>query len=138
MVKYSDGQVDRAFQALSDSTRRVMLAQLTKKECTVSELADPHDLTFAAISKHLKVLEKAELVEKVRDGRTFRCRANIKPIERVYAVLDELGAFWRSSLDSLDQMLSTQEKLKENSNESEHTAKRTPTRRGKKKNSSRT
>ena len=105
MVDNRSHELDRLFYALSDPTRRAMLAQLAKKECSVGELARPHNLTFAGISKHLKVLEASRFVEKMRDGRTFRCRANLKPLEGVYALLEELGAFWRTQLDALEVFL---------------------------------
>ena len=102
MVKYSPEHFDRLFHALSDSTRRSMLARLSRGEASVGELALPFDVSLAAISKHLKVLEKAEMVEKTRDGRTFRCRARPEALDGVGALLEELGGFWRERLSALD------------------------------------
>jgi DNA-binding transcriptional ArsR family regulator len=105
MVNDSDATLDLVFHALSDSTRRSMLAQLVRKERSVSELAKPYRMSLAGVSKHLKVLEEARVVEKIREGRTFRCRANLKPLDEVSELLEELGMFWRAQLDSLEAFL---------------------------------
>jgi DNA-binding transcriptional ArsR family regulator len=113
MVNNQERQLDFILYALSDSTRRSMLAQLAKKEASVTELAAPHDMSLAAISKHLKILAKAKFVEKTKEGRSFRCRANLKPLDPIFGLLEELGHFWRDQLDALDQFLSTHD-LEEN------------------------
>ena len=82
---------------------------MAQKECSVSELAAPHDMSLAAISKHLKILAKAAFVEKAKEGRTFRCRANLKPLDPIYGLLEELGQFWRDRLDALEQYLATED-----------------------------
>ncbi|MCO6431578.1 MAG: winged helix-turn-helix transcriptional regulator [Deltaproteobacteria bacterium] len=105
MVKYSAPQLDGLFSALSDSTRRAMLLQLASGECTVSQLAEPHNQTFAGISKHLKVLEEAGLVEKVKRGREISCNANLQPLSEISALLEELGAHWRGRLEALEAFL---------------------------------
>jgi DNA-binding transcriptional ArsR family regulator len=105
MVNNNTDQLDRVFHALSDSTRRKILTDLAKRERSVSELAAPHDQTLAGISKHLKVLESAELVRKIKEGRVITCHANLTPLSEVYATLEELGAFWRSRLDALELLL---------------------------------
>jgi DNA-binding transcriptional ArsR family regulator len=114
MVNNQDRELDFVLYALSDSTRRSMLSQLARKECSVSELASPHDMSLAAISKHLKILAKAKFVEKTKEGRTFRCRANLKPLDPVVGLLEDLGHFWRGQLDALDQFLSIDDVEKEN------------------------
>ena len=91
MVEQQAEQIDAIFHALSDSTRRSMLRRLAREELNISELAEPYELTFAAISKHLKVLESAQFVEKTKDGRTFRCRANLGPLDHIHDLLEELG-----------------------------------------------
>jgi len=114
MVNNQERELDFVLYALSDSTRRSMLAQLAIKECSVSELADPHDMSKAAISKHLKILTKAKFVQKTKEGRSFRCRATLKPLDPVYGLLEKLGAFWRTELDALDRFLSTEDLEKGN------------------------
>ncbi|MBX7138856.1 MAG: metalloregulator ArsR/SmtB family transcription factor [Oligoflexia bacterium] len=105
MVKRSSDSIDAIFHALSDSTRRAILSRLAKSEQTVSELARPFDMSLAAVSKHLKVLEEADFVQKTKDGRTYRCRANLAPLSEVSGLLEELGSFWRGRLDMLDTFL---------------------------------
>jgi len=106
MVKQSDDRLDSIFQALSDSTRRGMLARLAKGRLSVTELAAPYDMSLAAISKHLKVLEAASFVKKEKNGRFFICRADLGPLAEVTKVLEELGGFWSDSLNALEKILS--------------------------------
>lgn len=106
MVKYAEDRLSSIFQALSDPTRRAMLARLAQQELTVTALAAPYDMSLAAVSKHLKVLEGADIVKKVREGRTFRCRADLAPLAEVTKLLDQLGAFWRTNLEALEDFLS--------------------------------
>ncbi len=113
MVKYSNERLDVIFKALSDSTRRGMLARLTQSDLTVSELAEPYDMSLAAVSKHLKVLQAADFVEKTKEGRIFRCRANLEPLSGITELLESLGEFWRSQLDSLDNFITNEKQNKE-------------------------
>jgi DNA-binding transcriptional ArsR family regulator len=105
MVENQTEHLDLLFHALSDGTRRKMLARLSKNDANVTELAAPHDQSFAGISKHLKVLEDAGLVKKKKVGRVMVCKANLKPLDEVYTVLEELGQFWRGRLDALEDLL---------------------------------
>ncbi len=105
MVDKDALQLDRVFHALSDATRRAILEQLAHGEQSVTEVAEPHDQTLAGISKHLKVLEAASLIEKTRLGRVIQCRATLEPLGSAYAALEELGAFWRKKLEALDLFL---------------------------------
>lgn len=104
MVNYSSERLDLIFKALSDSTRRAMLYKLSIKEQNVTELAAPFKMSLAAVSKHLKVLSEAEFVEKTKDGRSFRCRVNLSPLDGVTKVLEDLGAHWRQQLDFLETL----------------------------------
>ena len=113
MVKYTSERLDSIFKALSDSTRRAMLSQLAKKELSVSELAKPYKMSLAAVSKHLKVLNEAKFVEKTKDGRNYRCRANLEPLKGVTELLEDLGAHWINQLDSLEMYLSEEFSNKE-------------------------
>lgn len=114
MVNNYEDKLDLIFHALSDPTRRAMLSQLSKKECTVTELVGKHKMTLAGVSKHLKVLEKARFVEKTKNGRSFCCRANLQPLNQVYELLEDLGSFWRKQLDSLEQYFNNENLKKEN------------------------
>lgn len=88
-----------------------MLKRLTEKDLTVTELAAPFDMSLAAVSKHIKVLEEAEFIRKKKSGRTFHCSANLAPLQDVTKLLEDLGAFWREQLSSLDAFLSSGESI---------------------------
>ncbi|HEY9790428.1 MAG TPA: metalloregulator ArsR/SmtB family transcription factor [Candidatus Obscuribacterales bacterium] len=97
------------FAALADPTRRAMLAQLTKGECTVSDLAKPflNDMSLPAVTKHLKVLEKAGLVTKSRDAQYRPCKLNGDGLKPASDWIDEYRVFWEASFDRLDAYLKT-------------------------------
>ena len=82
MVKYKQDNLDRAFAALSDSTRRAILARLSEGEAQVTELAEPFGISLPAVSKHLKVLEKAHLITRHIDGRVHRFHVNPEPLQQ--------------------------------------------------------
>ena len=102
MVKYN---IDRTFTALADPTRRAILARLASGEVSVGEIAAPFDMSLPAISKHLKILEQAGLLERRRDGRTLYCRMEPKPLEDVSEWIARQRAFWEGRLDSLASYL---------------------------------
>ena len=91
--------------ALSDPTRRGMLARLAAGEATVSELAEPYDMSLAAVSKHLKVLEKAGLVEQGRTAQYRPRRLNPEPLKEVDDWLGEYRRLWEERFDRLDNYL---------------------------------
>jgi DNA-binding transcriptional ArsR family regulator len=114
MVNNQTREVDLLFLALSDATRRSILARLVAEELSVGEIAKPYDMSLAGVSKHIKVLEEANIVKKTKSGRSYRCRANLDPLDRVTEVLEGLGLYWRNQLDSLENFLSDDKKeLKE-------------------------
>ncbi len=90
MVERDADQLDLIFHALADATRRHILQQLAAKECTVSELAEPYEISLAAVSKHLKVLEKAGLLTRAVDGRVHRCAMGVKPLKMASAALTSI------------------------------------------------
>lgn len=102
MVDHQSPALDLAFGALSDRTRRAMLFQIARKESTVTELAEPFDMTVAAVSKHLIVLERAGLISKTREGRTLTCRLNPQPFKDVMEVIRFFEDFWATRLDALE------------------------------------
>jgi len=105
MVKYSESQLDSVFHALSDSTRRAILARLADGEAQVTELATPFDMSLPAISKHLGVLEKAGLLHRHKDGRIRRCQLTAGPLENAADWVNVYREFWETRLDSLAKYL---------------------------------
>ncbi len=104
MNAMDDSSLDPVFAALADSTRRALVHQLAKGESTISELAEPFEMSLAAVSKHIRVLEHAGLVRRRVDGRTHYC--SLKP-ERLTGALDWISIyrnFWNSRLENLDKL----------------------------------
>jgi DNA-binding transcriptional ArsR family regulator len=91
--------------ALADPTRRAILAQLAAGEKSVTELAQPFDMTLPAITKHLKVLERAGLIERRREAQLRPCRLNAEPMRQVAELLEQYRRFWDESFDRLDDYL---------------------------------
>jgi DNA-binding transcriptional ArsR family regulator len=98
----STASLDLTFAALADPTRRAILRRLMQGEATVTELVAPFDLSQPTISKHLKVLARAGLVERRRDAQFRRCRINAARLEEAWAWLGDYRRFWEESLDRLD------------------------------------
>src|SRR5215469_1392388 len=93
--------LDVTFAALADSTRRAMLVRLARGEATVNELARPFGLALPTISKHLAVLERAQLIEKHREASRRRCRIRTASLKEASAWIQKYTLFWESTLDSL-------------------------------------
>ena len=106
--------LDNTLYALSDSTRRSILLSLAEKERSVNEIAEPYEMSLAAVSKHLKVLEKANLIVKTKKGRTITCRMNYSPLTEVESLISEYRKFWDSRLTELKQFI---EQSKQDNNE---------------------
>ncbi|MGQ0642083.1 MAG: ArsR/SmtB family transcription factor [Gemmatimonadaceae bacterium] len=102
-------RLDRTFGALADSTRRAILSQLARGAATVGELADPFAVSRPAISKHLRVLERAGLVRRTRDGRTSRCRLDAAALNSAAEWFDRQRAFWTERLDALKRYAEQQQ-----------------------------
>src|SRR5438477_8984871 len=92
-------RLDDTFTALADPTRRAILARLARGERTVGELAAPFDMTLPAISRHLRVLQRAGLIEQGRDGQRRPCRLATQPLEEAAGWIDQYKRFWEESLD---------------------------------------
>jgi DNA-binding transcriptional ArsR family regulator len=105
MVKHSSRNLDRTFAALADPTRRRILAHLARGDQRVTNLAKPHAISLPAISKHLRVLEKAGLLRRRRSGRVHEMRLNAKPLHEAARWVNEYRKFWQGSLDRLAQYL---------------------------------
>ena len=102
-------QLDRVFQALSDTTRRSILRNLVKGERSVSDIAKPFDLTFAAVSKHLKVLEAADLIDRRKLGSFQMIRLNPKNLKTANQWLRFYEHFWSVRMDALKSLLEEKE-----------------------------
>jgi DNA-binding transcriptional ArsR family regulator len=100
-----DDQVDRMFQALADRTRRDIVRRTMQSDASVSALARSYDMSFAAVQKHVAVLERADLVVKQRRGREQLVRCNVDTVRRAQHVLDQLESVWRDRLDRFEQVL---------------------------------
>ncbi len=102
-------QLSLTFSALADPTRRAMLAQLSKGEANVSELAKPFlkDMSLPAVTKHLKVLEKAGLITKTKEAQWRPCKLNGTALKDVADWMDQYRVFWEESFDRLDAYLKT-------------------------------
>lgn len=112
----SADQLSATFSALADPTRRAILASLTTGEKTVSDLAGPFDMTMPAITKHLKVLEKAKLIERGRKAQYRPCKLQPEPLKAVDEWMDQYRRFFEASFDRLDEYLK-EIQTKENNNE---------------------
>jgi DNA-binding transcriptional ArsR family regulator len=102
------------FAALADPTRRAILARLIQGETSVTELAEPFAMTLPAISKHLKVLEKAGLITRGRDAQWRPCRLDAEPLQEVAAWLEPYRHFWEQSFNRLDSYLLTMQNKETN------------------------
>jgi DNA-binding transcriptional ArsR family regulator len=97
--------LDATFAALSDPTRRAILARLAKGEATVNELVAPFKLSQPAISKHLKVLEKAGLITRGRDAQKRPCRIEARPLAEADEWLEDFRKIWEANFDRLESLL---------------------------------
>jgi DNA-binding transcriptional ArsR family regulator len=101
----STDPLSSTFAALSDPTRRAILARLTSGEASVTELAEPFDMSLPAISKHLKVLERAGLIARGREAQWRPCRLEAGPLKAASEWLLSYQSFWKQSFDVLEQYL---------------------------------
>ena len=104
-VELNDAEIDRVFHALATSTRRDILRRTIAQEQSVSTLAADYDMSFAAVQKHVAVLEAANLIVKRAEGRERLVRANPEMIARARALLAQYEAMWRSRFARLDDLL---------------------------------
>jgi DNA-binding transcriptional ArsR family regulator len=139
MVKYQAPTLDRTFAALSDPTRRALLAQLNERESvSVSELARPFAVSLPAVMKHLDVLSDAGLISRSKTGRTVTCQLNAAPMEEAMLWLYRYERFWNEQLDRLAAFLEEEPCSPSPASRSSATSKRRPrksTPRGRKRSS---
>jgi DNA-binding transcriptional ArsR family regulator len=106
MVQAADSDpLSATFAALADPTRRAILARLASGEASVTELAEPFDMSLPAVSKHLKVLERAGLIGRNREAQWRRCRLEASPLRDVSQWIDQYREFWEERLDRLEAYL---------------------------------
>jgi DNA-binding transcriptional ArsR family regulator len=101
MVKYKSRTLNRTFAALADPTRRRILAHLARGDRCVTDLARPHAMSLPAVSKHLRVLERAGLLRRRRYGRVHEMQLDSKPLKQAAQWIEEYRKFWEESLDRL-------------------------------------
>ncbi len=114
--------LSETFGALADPTRRAILARLASGEASVTELAAPFEMSMPAISKHLKVLERAGLIARGREAQWRPCRLQAAPLQDVAGWVDHYRQFWEDSFDRLDEYLQAMKKRdpKNNKKEKKH------------------
>ena len=104
-ARMTPDHLSTTFSALADPTRRAILARLALGDAPVTELAQPFSMSLPAVSKHLKVLERAGLIERARDAQWRPCRLQAGPLKDAADWLDHYRSFWNESLDRLDDYL---------------------------------
>jgi DNA-binding transcriptional ArsR family regulator len=104
-VDHANTDLSRVFAALGDTTRRAMLARLQRGEATVTELAEPFDVSLNAVSKHVRVLERAGLVRRTIVGREHRIALRPEPMREVSNFADQYRRFWEDRLAALERHL---------------------------------
>ena len=109
MVKPNPRSTDRVFRALADSTRRKILFLVARSDCTVAELAQPFDISAPAVSRHLRILEEAGLLQRHRAGKHHRFHLIPHPLTAVRAALDKLTISWLHRLDALGHLLAAEQ-----------------------------
>lgn len=106
MVAVSEELLDRTFAALAHPTRRAILTRLAREGgASVTDLAEPFDVSLMAVSKHLKVMEEAGLVRREKDGRVRRCSYDPRAVEQARDWIERHRTYWRQQLDSLARYL---------------------------------
>ncbi|ACQ81126.1 transcriptional regulator, ArsR family [Beutenbergia cavernae DSM 12333] len=106
-VSERDAEIDRVFGALSDTTRRDIVQRVLRQEASVSELAAAYDMSFAAVQKHVAVLERAGLVSKIRRGREQIVHADVSTIRSAARLLGQYEEIWRARIGRIDEILGT-------------------------------
>lgn len=112
MVKYNSEQISDIFHALADPTRRQMLNMVSHRDLPATDFAEPFNISLPAISKHLKVLEKAKLIKREVKGRTHSFRFQGQEIKKAYQWIKEYEKFWTQNLDQLENFLTNSSKEK--------------------------
>ncbi len=109
MSKLLEERLDRTLAALGDPTRRAILRRLSRGETRVTDLAEPFKISLNSVSKHIRVLEKASLVTRRREGREHWLAFNRKPLDEASAWIEAMRRFWDERLDVLEQELNNED-----------------------------
>ncbi|CAN7180899.1 metalloregulator ArsR/SmtB family transcription factor [Phenylobacterium sp. LjRoot164] len=104
-MKTTSDPLSTTFQALADPTRRAILARLALGEASVSDLAEPFEISLPAVSRHLKVLEQAGLVSRTREAQWRPCQLNAGPLKQAAGWIDHYRRFWDASFERMDEYL---------------------------------
>ncbi|WP_332740182.1 ArsR/SmtB family transcription factor [Hydrogenophaga sp.] len=113
MIEYQPAQLDAVFHALADPTRRAMLHTLSAQPLPVGELAAPFEMSLAAASKHIQVLERAGLVQRSITGRTHLCQLNAAPMHAGLEWMRHYEQFWQQRVDVLEALLKAEDKARD-------------------------
>ena len=113
MVKYSGAALNGVFAALADPTRRAVLESLSRGSRPVTELAQPYPMSLPGFMKHLRVLEKAGLIGRLKEGRVVQCALSPRPMQDAVVWLERYRRFWEESFDRLDDYLHQLQKKEE-------------------------
>lgn len=105
MVKARRVDLDAVFAALAHPIRRAMIERLAEGDCAVGDLASPHKVSLPAVSKHLRVLEQAGLLEQTPDGRVRKCALTAAPLSAAFSWITQYRLFWEDALDALARKL---------------------------------
>ncbi len=105
MVEYRSNPLDHIFHALGDPTRRAVLKELTRGRRSVGQLAEPFPMSFAAVTKHIQVLEKAGLVCKARNGKFIECRLQSLPLQMASDWIRQQRQYWQAQMEGLERFL---------------------------------
>jgi DNA-binding transcriptional ArsR family regulator len=116
MMRSDEDRLSQTFAALASSTRRAILARLAEGEATVNELAEPFNMTLPAISKHIKVLERAGLVVQGQKAQYRPCTLDVTPVKEVSNWAEQYRPIWEARFDRMDEMIKQRNK-KENDHE---------------------
>jgi DNA-binding transcriptional ArsR family regulator len=131
MVNYPTAPLDAIFGALADPTRRAILARLRQGEARITELAEPFRVSLPAVSKHVRILESAGLLEREINGRVHRCRLAAEPLRNAAAWIEQYRAFWEAQFDALAKYLETAAGKERQTWQAQSKAKRTRASRSK-------
>jgi DNA-binding transcriptional ArsR family regulator len=105
MTRSKDDRLDQTFAALANSTRRAILARLANGEATVNELAEPFNMSLPAISKHIKVLERAGLITQGQKAQYRPCTIEVKPLQEVSKWTEQYRSIWEARFDQMDDYI---------------------------------
>jgi DNA-binding transcriptional ArsR family regulator len=119
--EFTDDALDNLFHALSDATRRDILRRCAEGDPSVSRLADAYPMSFAAVQKHVAVLERAGLVTKERRGREQLVHTDLAAVDRVRQALDELEQTWRGRAERMSHLLARHPNTRETNTEEDNT-----------------